>query len=304
MKAPTALGPVLEEATGFALRGSNVRSEIRIAADLWPVMGDADQIAQVVHNLVLNAKQAMESGGIVRVRADNVTRHGLGRPGGLADGDYVRIQVEDGGKGIPAALLPKIFDPYFTTRRDGSGLGLATCYSIVRNHGGEIAVHSTPGTGTVVDIHLPRSLAAPRAVPSTVAEVPHASRARVLVMDDEDSIRELVGEMLEHLGYEPTLTSDGEAAIRAFGDAQIDGRPFDAVIMDLTIPGGMGGKDAIVRVRQIDPSIRAIVSSGYADDPVMADYEAFGFSGVVAKPYTIRDLGRALDMLLQPKAVA
>ncbi|MDP1570106.1 MAG: ATP-binding protein [Vicinamibacterales bacterium] len=304
VKAPTELGTLLAEATGFALRGSNVRCELDVAPDLWPILGDAGQLAQVVHNLVLNAVQAMPEGGVVRVRAANATRHGVGRPGGLTDGDYVRILVEDRGTGIPAHLLPKIFDPYFTTRQDGSGLGLATCYSIVRNHGGEIAVHSTVSVGTTVDIHLPRSLAAPRAVPAPPQEFTHAARARVLVMDDEDSIRDLVGEMLTYLGYEPTLTRDGEEAIQAFTEAQLDGRPFDAVIMDLTIPGGMGGKEAIQRLRQIDASTRAIVSSGYADDPVMANYEAFGFSGVVAKPYALKDLGRALDALLQPKAVA
>ncbi|MGE3277524.1 MAG: ATP-binding protein [Vicinamibacterales bacterium] len=299
VKSPTALSPVVQEAASFALRGSNVRPEFDMADDLWHVEADAGQLTQVIHNIVINAKQAMPGGGVVRLTGTNVTREveRAGEP--LPIGDYVRIEIEDHGCGIPAHLLQKVFDPYFTTKPDGSGLGLASSYSIVRSHGGHIGMESTPGEGTIVQIYLPRTFATPAVAAAIEPTRSSHTRGRVLVMDDEDAIRELAGEMLEALGFEPVLTPDGEAAIRAFEAARDQGDPFAVVIMDLTIPGGMGGKDAVRRVREIDPSVRAIVSSGYADDPVMADFRAYGFDGVVAKPYTVKDLGRALDVLLE-----
>ncbi|MGE3190537.1 MAG: ATP-binding protein, partial [Vicinamibacterales bacterium] len=298
VKSPTALGPVVEDAASFALRGSNVRPAFTMAADLWPVEADAGQLTQVIHNIVINAKQAMPAGGVVHVSAANVTLDTTRQDEPIPPGDYVRIAIEDPGTGIPANLLPKVFDPYFTTKPDGSGLGLASSYSIVRSHGGHIAIDSTVGKGTTVEVFLPRTLVQPAVVPPAAPRTNTHTRGRVLVMDDEDAIRELAGEMLECLGYDAVLTPDGDAAIAAFTAARDEGQPFDVVVMDLTIPGGMGGKDAIRHLREIDPDIRALVSSGYADDPVMADYRAYGFSGVVAKPYTVKDLGRALDVLM------
>jgi PAS domain S-box-containing protein len=298
VKSPTSLAPLVEEAASFALRGSNVRPESAMPDDLWAVEADAGQLTQVIHNIVINAKQAMPGGGIVRLSAANVTRDTTRQDEPISPGDYVRIEIVDDGTGIPANLLPKVFDPYFTTKPDGSGLGLASCYSIVRSHGGHIGIESTPGEGTTVEILLPRTLVRPMVVPVAAPRSTSHSRSRVLVMDDEDAIRELAGEMLECLGYDAVLTPDGDAAIAAFTRARDQGQPFDVVVMDLTIPGGMGGKDAIRRLREIDPNVRALESSGYADDPVMADFQAYGFSGVVAKPYTVKDLGHALEVLL------
>ncbi|MEW6320868.1 MAG: ATP-binding protein [Acidobacteriota bacterium] len=302
VKSVVTLPTILEDAATFALRGSNVRCECTIDERLWPVEADTGQLTQAINNIVLNAKQAMPAGGVVQLSATNATLAVGDAPGHLTEGDYVRILISDRGTGIPAHLLPKVFDPYFTTKRQASGLGLATSYSIVRNHGGRISIDSKVGVGTTVEILLPRTTRQPRAVAPPPREARAVTRARVLVMDDEDAVRELLGEMLSCLGYDATLTCDGDQAITAAARALGEQKPFDAAIMDLTIPGGMGGKEAILKLRQIQPTVRAIVSSGYADDPVMADFESYGFDGVVTKPYTIKDLGRALETLLAERA--
>ena len=288
---------IVEEAAGFALRGSNVRPAYELDPALWAVEADAGQLTQVIHNIVINAKQAMPAGGVVHLRSRNVTRTEVlpGEP--LAPGEYVCLEIADHGTGIPAHLLQKVFDPYFTTKPDGSGLGLASSYSIVRSHGGHIGMESTVGEGTTIEILLPRTRLAPMVAPVEPA-FSTQSRGRVLVMDDEDAIRELAAEMLEALGYQPVVTRDGQAAIDAFIQARADDNPFDAVVMDLTVPGAMGGKELVRRLIEIDPDVRALVSSGYADDPVMADHRGYGFKGVVAKPYTVKDLARALEVLL------
>jgi len=304
VKKPMHLADMLRDAARFALRGSNVSCEFSAAPDLWPVEADEGQINQVINNIVINAKQAMPLGGTIQLRCRNVDAAKEPHPGLPPDAQYMRISVEDHGVGIPNDNLTKVFDPYFSTKQKGSGLGLATSHSIVKNHGGHLTVESEVGVGTTFHVYLPRSS---RPVPKqTVGDGgrPHSGQGRVLVMDDEEMIRNVTGQMLARLGYDVELVTNGAEAISTFKRAKASGNAFDAVIMDLTVPGGMGGKEAITHLAAIEPDVKAIVSSGYADDPVMAEFRHYGFSGVVAKPFTIRDLGRALHELLQPKAGA
>ena len=296
IRQPASIAELIRESTGFALSGSNVRCDFSFAPELWTVEVDPGQISQVIDNLVINAVQAMPKGGALRVRAENVE---LGDPAGvdLPAGKYIRILVEDEGEGIPREQLPKIFDPYFTTKPTGTGLGLATAYSIVARHNGSITVQSAVGVGTTFEIHLPASVKQLSPLPESKSGLT-GGEGRVLIMDDDDFIRELASSMLRHLGYHPETARDGEEAIRRYTEARASGQPFDALIIDLTIPGGMGGQEAIQHLRQIDPGFKAIVSSGYSNDPVMANHREYGFAGVMAKPYRIQDLANVLQEVL------
>jgi len=287
---------LLQECVSFALRGANVRGDIQIVKDLWPVDVDAGQINQVIHNIVLNAMQAMPGGGAVQMRAENIVL-AAGVPFPLPDGRYVKITVQDSGCGIPKEVLSNIFDPYFTTKSEGSGLGLATAYAIVIKHEGYITIASEVGVGTTVIIYLPASQkAAVSATPH--APVPLSGSGRILVMDDEDMVRSVSRHLLENLGYTVECVQDGTEAVAAYQRAQATGQPFAAVILDYTIPGGMGGLETLTHLRTIDPQITALLSSGYANNPVMADWAYYGFSGVVAKPYTLAQLQEALHNVL------
>ncbi len=252
----------------------------------------------MIHNLTLNAQQAMPEGGIIRIRAENITIE-EGRDHLLRSGHYVRIVIRDFGIGIPKENLPKIFDPYFTTKQKGSGLGLSTSYSIIKKHDGYITVDSELGHGSTFSIYLP---ARPDAVipkgNETIEIQSLIGRGRVLVMDDEEIIRDVLNEMLRRLGYETALAKEGAEAVALYRHAMASGRPFDVVIMDLTIPGGMGGKEAIQKLREIDPNVRAIVSSGYSNDPLGADFVQYGFSDFVAKPFRLEELGRVMKRVL------
>ena len=289
---------LVAETAGFVLRGSNVRCDLSFPDDIWPVEVDEGQMSQVVHNLVINADHAMPEGGVIRIRGGNVmVAEGDPRP--LLPGRHVEVVVEDEGVGIAPDDVPRVFDPYFTTKERGAGLGLATSYSIVKKHGGCIAVESTVGAGTRFTLVLPASTGA---IPREQEQEGVATRGagRVLVMDDEAMIREVLESMLAHLGYQTELVRDGAEAIRCYTEAMREGAPFDLVIMDLTIPGGVGGKEAIRRLREIDPDVKAIVSSGYANAPIMTSYERYGFKGVVAKPFQIKDLAVTLARLQRP----
>src|SRR5215475_7938098 len=287
-----SLVEILKESVGFALRGANVRGDIQIAADLWPVDVDAGQINQVIHNVVLNAVQAMPGGGTVEVRADNIAFE-AGAPFPLIEGQYVKITVQDYGCGMPKEVLSNIFDPYFTTKAEGSGLGLTTAYAIVTKHDGYITVTSEVGLGTTVVIYLPASQQALVSA-QTRPPIPLRGSGRILVMDDEEMIRDLLRALLETLGYTVECVQDGAEAVAVYQYAQAARQPFAAVILDYTMPGGVGGLETLHRLRAIDPQVKALISSGYANNPVMADWAYYGFSGVVAKPYTMAQLQEVL----------
>lgn len=286
----------IRESVGFISRGANVVVEYDIARDLRAVEADKAQITQVINNLVINAMQAMPRGGTIRVSSVNqeLTKDGI-LP--QTTGPHVKISIADEGVGIEPEFLSKIFDPYFTTKPRGSGLGLATAFSIVKRHRGHLSVESTVGSGTVFHILLPASAQQPE-TNHAAEDAPIRAKGRVLIMDDEQLIRDIAGEMLEYIGYQVGLAVDGEEALELYRKARHNGAPFDVVIMDLTIPGGMGGEQAIQRLLELDPAAKAIVSSGYSNDPVMSDYRRHGFSGVVTKPYKIKELARILQQVL------
>ncbi|MCB0358331.1 MAG: response regulator, partial [Bdellovibrionales bacterium] len=250
-------------------------------------------------NLTLNGIQAMPQGGALTVECRNVRNRQDSRThiASLPAGPYVEITVHDEGVGIPQENLTRIFDPYFSTKHTGSGLGLATTYSIVKKHQGQIFVESSPDCGTTFSIYLPASTTQQSAREREVVPLTSGT-GRVLVLDDDDIVREIVGSMLTQLGYVPILASEGNAAVQLYREHLESGKRIHAVIMDLTIPGGVGGREALALLKRIDPDVRAIVSSGYSTDPVMADYESFGFCGVVAKPYELTELSQVLASVL------
>lgn len=296
LKVKISIREAMRDIASFALHGSKSNCEFSIPDDLWPIEADEGQLNQVISNIVMNADQAMPEGGTITVSCRNRTlKADSGLP--LPPGNYVMISVADRGIGIPMENLGRIFDPYFTTKQKGSGLGLATAYSIIKRHNGHIAVESSEGRGTVFDVYLPATDCALPARPAT-AETTRPGAGAILFMDDDEMVRDTAGKILTRLGYTVSFARDGAEAIAAYEQARAEERPFDAVIMDLTIPGGMGGKEAVKRLREIDPSVKTIVSSGYSDDPVMADYAEYGFSGVVSKPYTIGKLGEIIRKVL------
>jgi CheY-like chemotaxis protein len=240
----------------------------------------------------------MLTGGIMEIRAENMTltkKQQLGRSLPLKQGDYVRITVADHGIGIPSQYIDNIFDPYFTTKQTGSGLGLSTSYSILRKHDGHISVESKANVGSTFYVYLPASKKKVKAIKKDDKKELPVGEVRILVMDDEDMVRDVAGRMLKHIGYDNVeFAADGEEAIKLCREAKKSGKPFAAVILDLTIPGGMGGKEAVKRLLEIDPQVKAIVSSGYADVSVMAEFKEYGFKGMVAKPYTLEQLRKTL----------
>jgi PAS domain S-box-containing protein len=301
VKKPLSAKKLIVDSADFAIRGSRSRCEFNIVPNLRSIEADEGQLGQVVNNLVMNADQAMTGGGTVRVSGENVTLT-ADNPLLLKPGDYIKISVTDHGMGIPKDNLKKIFDPYFTTKDKGIGLGLATCYSIMKQHDGHITVESTPGAGATFSLYLPASPV------ETVPAAPDTDRAplhgtgRILVMDDEEIVRDVLHRSLTRLGYVVVSAREGEEAITLYEQALKSDQPFDAVIMDLTIPGGMGGKDAVIRLREIDPAVKAIVASGYSDDPVMAHFRDYGFSGVVSKPYLLKDLSQTVHAVISGSA--
>jgi nitrogen-specific signal transduction histidine kinase/CheY-like chemotaxis protein len=304
-RAVIQLPELVRETVAFASHGSNVRCDYSISPDLWNVDADRTQIGQVVQNLTINALQAMPAGGVMKIELANA-EIGRGSVGNLAAGQYVLLSITDTGAGIEPEVLPRVFDPYFTTRIEGNGLGLATAYSIVRKHLGHIEVKSSLGKGTTFRVWLPATKDQPAetSTPATGLRQEMGIKmpsARVLVMDDEENIRLLCNKALGRLGVEVTTTADGAEAVQEFSLAWKSGRPYHLVIFDLTVPGGMGGKDAIIAVRKIDPKVLSIVSSGYSNDPVLADYRKYGFDAVVTKPYKVETMTNTVRQLLSWK---
>jgi PAS domain S-box-containing protein len=299
VKTTLAIGDIIRESVQFALRGSRVTCEYSVPQDLWPVDADEGQLRQVVNNLIINADQAMPEGGSIRVAGENVhldessVLH-------LKTGKYVKISIKDRGPGIANEHLSKVFDPYFTTRQNGSGLGLSTSYSIINKHRGQITVSSEPGWGATFCIYLPASEGTALKKEAGKEQLLKGD-GRVLVMDDDEVIRDASKNILTVLGYDVVIAHDGTNAIAAYQKAKETGKPFDAVIMDLTVQGGMGGKETAAKLLEIDPGAKVIVSSGYSNDPVMADFEKYGFKGVVTKPFRMKDLGKAVYNVIKEK---
>lgn len=308
IKKAIHIGGLIRNSASLALSGSNVKCEFLIPDDLWQVEADEGQINQVISNIIINAVQAMPEGGIVRAIAENLnvsSKQSLP----VKAGPYVKISIQDHGVGIPKENLPKIFDPYFTTKQKRSGLGLATAFSIIKRHEGHITAESQMGVGTTLHVYLPASpektaekkdakKEAKLEAKPVIMEQPVTGKGKVLIMDDEELIRDLLSEMLTNIGYEVALAISGTETIGIYKEAKQSGKPFDAVIIDLTIPGGMGGKETIQRLREIDPDVKAIVSSGYSNDPIMAEFERYGFKGVIAKPYKIHELSDVLHKVI------
>jgi CheY-like chemotaxis protein len=292
-----SLAPMVERATRFALSGSNVAPRFELPPELWACECDEGQMEQVIQNIVINALESMPAGGTLHVRGANVVGPAPGLPASIAAGRHVALSVEDAGHGIPPELLSRIFDPYVSTKGRGSGLGLATAHSIVRQHRGAIGVESRLGQGSTFTVYLPATEGEARRLPAE--RLPTAmTAARVLVMDDEPMLRRVARSLLVGLGHEVELAAEGAEAVLRYSDARASGRPFDLVILDLTVPGGQGGVAALEALKRIDPGVKAIVSSGYSDDAGLAHASTLGFVAALPKPYTVAELKRAIELAL------
>jgi CheY-like chemotaxis protein len=290
---------LLKESTLFALRGSHVRPEFYFAHDLCSVEIDEGQMTQVVHNLVINAQQAMPHGGVILIHAENKTlEEQEAKQLNITPGPYIVLSFKDTGKGIPKEALSKIFDPFFTTKEKGSGLGLFSTYSIVKNHDGKVMVSSELGVGTTFFIYLP---AVVEAIPWNLEKgkeiVP--GTGRILVLDDDEMVRNTTGGLLQSLGYEVECAATGEEAVDKYKQAKGADRGFDAVIVDLTLPGGMSGKETMGKLIEYDREVKAIIASGYSNDPAIVNYHDFGFKDYLAKPYQMGMLSRVLHRVLK-----
>ena len=287
---------VLETAE-FTLAGSNVRCETRFETDIPNVEIDRGQVTQVIQNVLVNAAHAMPIGGVIRVHGRTVSGRG---PGAVPaqQGKFVRVSIADDGMGIPREHLRRVFDPYFSTKEKGRGLGLATSHSIMKRHGGWIDLESSLGNGTTFYLYFPVSKGQPRAAAGDV-DLPAGTGGTILVMDDEDSVRDVLGSMLTALGYDAAFARDGGEAIALFEARRAEERPFDLVVLDLTVRGGMGGAEALGRLKAIDPGVNAVATSGYANSQIMADHEAHGFIGRLEKPYLVEEL-KALLLAVMP----
>ncbi|MEP7015051.1 MAG: CHASE3 domain-containing protein [Verrucomicrobiota bacterium] len=306
IKKTTSIGKLIQDTVSFSLRGSHSRSDFSFGADLWPAEIDPGQISQVIANLVVNADQAMPNGGTLHVSCENTRYTSTTAPTipDLQPGDYIQIRIRDEGVGIPEAYVKRIFDPYFTTKPKGNGLGLATSYSIVKSHNGLITVDSTVHVGSTFNVYLPAALN--QELP--VEQAPVFTQAMtgsgsVLVVDDEEAIRALVEFTLTRLGYQVSQAATALEGVNIYRQRFEAGERFEAVILDLTLPGGMGGKEALKKLIEIDPTVNAIVSSGYATDATMSRYQDFGFRGVIAKPYEAAELGKIVHEVISSSHV-
>ena len=302
VKEHVSLGSLIKEVVSFDLTGSNVKLVLDYPPDLQMADVDRGQIQQVFSNLTVNAKEAMPSGGHLRISLESL-EIAAEENSRLKPGKYIKVAVQDEGCGIPPELQQRVFDPYFTTKSTGTGLGLATTFSIIKRHGGDIKLESRVGLGTTFTLYLPACEKIRESAPKTHQPPTFAAdfKPRILVMDDEPAICKLAAQALEMLGYEIKAVADGQEAIEAYQKEFAAGRPFDAIILDLTVPGGMGGSAAISEILRIDPGAVAIVSSGYADDEVMANYEKYGFRGIVCKPYSLNTLRTVLHSAIRPR---
>jgi CheY-like chemotaxis protein len=284
---------VVRESASFVMRGSDLICDYDLPDDLWPVRMDPDQISQVLANLLINAKQASHSGDRIDIRAQNRWLPADDKP----RRQVVEIAIRDQGAGIRTDQLAKIFDPYFSTKGDGRGLGLATAYSIMKQHDGELEVDSIAGQGSTFRLLIPATDEAPLE-PKATACLPTKSGHSILIMDDDEQVRGMLKLMLECLGHHSASAACGSSAISAYSEAMQAGMPFDAVLMDLTVRGGAGGKETISRLLALDPEARAIVISGYSNDPVMAEFPEHGFRARLSKPVSLDSLRMTLNEVI------
>lgn len=297
VKKNISIANVLEETARFALSGSNVSAETDLPGDLWMCHADENQMAQVVDNIIINARQAMPLGGKIFISASNCGRTGK-VPTLSSNRPYVKVAIKDNGIGIPKEILPRIFDPFFSTKQLGSGLGLATVYSILKKHEGHIEVESEPGKGSTFTFYLPALTQQFEEQTVTVKQGRKTRHEKILLMDDEKGIRDSSKTLLESTGYSVDLAQAGSQAVKMYKKAVDDGKRFNLVILDLTVPGGMGGLEAFRELFKIDPAVKAIATSGYADDPVMAQPRSYGFAESLAKPYLKNDLFECVERAL------
>jgi PAS domain S-box-containing protein len=295
-KAVAALPALIKDTANFVLSGSNVGPVFFIPDDLWPGNVDENQFAQALDNIILNARQAMPRGGTIEIKAENV-RKGSALPPPLHPNDYVCISIRDHGTSIAEEHLQRIFDPFFTTKRGGTGLGLAIVHSIVKKHGGHIEVESKKGEGSTFKIWIPASLTSSLPQGQKKRFVPQRT-GRILLMDDQKVVLNATGQLLKRMGYTVECASDGREAIELYKKAKESACAFDAVILDLTVPDGMGGRDTLCELLKIDPNVRAVASSGYSNDSIMSDPQAFGFRAKLPKPYTVSEISEAIDKLM------
>ena len=316
VRKPLALEPMARESTRLILQEANTPYRLQWPGPLPPINADAEQLHQLLYELLTNALHASPIGGTIHLRGETVTLDADSTLP-LPAGHYVRLSVRDEGVGISPAHLARVFEPFFTTKEDARGLGLATCFLIARNHDGFLTVDSAPGFGTTFFLYLPALGAAPPVLPPPLERpvtmrmladadpyAPHpiapgsADTRRVLVMDDEPPICELATEMLTQEGYVVGTAANGEEAIAKYREALGSGQPYDVVILDMTVRGGLGGRDTVLKLLEIDPGVRAIVSSGYSQDAMMSRYRDFGFCGVVSKPYSVTELTQEVEQAI------
>lgn len=298
VRETSSLKNVIQESANFVLHGDKVACEYHIPDNLWLADIDKGQISQVIQNIVINARHAMPGGGTIVISCENLPAVSKKQLPHAKEGRYIKITILDSGIGIADNLIDKIFDPYFSTKHEGSGLGLAICQSIINKHDGDILVESSPSKGTTFTIYLPAS-DKPRQQPRLEPQIATAAaQNRILVMDDDEMVRNICRAMLGKMGHEVLLARDGREAIDLFKEAKQTGAPIDLVIMDLTIPGGMGGKEAAIELLKFDASAKIVISSGYSNDPTMANYQAHGFFAAIVKPFLLKDLSSVINQAL------
>lgn len=303
VRAIVALPEIIKESADFVLHGSQVVSHYNIPQDLWQADVDSGQIGQVIQNIVLNAKNAMPEGGVITIQCTNILDAAAEMLLSVDDGNYIRIDIHDTGVGVPKHIIDKIFDPYFTTKQEGSGLGLAICHSIINKHDGHFTVKSKEGQGSTFTLYLPAQLSSSVSVnplTSSFQKINKAVKAAlIMVMDDEKMLRDVAASQLSTLGHEALLVENGKLALNRYQELQDSTTPVDVVIMDLTIPGGMGGQETAEKLLKIDPDAKIIVASGYSNDPAMANYQKYGFCAAIAKPFDLSQLRHAIEVALR-----
>lgn len=296
LKEVTSIEDIVRDTALFVASGSDVTCEFNFGENLMNVSIDVNQISQVIQNIVLNAIQAMPKGGRIVISAENVNLFKRDLKSGRR-GKFVKLSIRDTGPGIPKKIIDRIFDPYFSTKESGSGLGLTLSLSIIQNHNGFINVSSREGSGTLFELFLPATGDAP-ARKSSAAAQPSALAGSLLIMDDDASVLTVATKMLEHMGFTVTQALNGQQAVELYKNALGEGRPYDCVILDLTIKGGTGGRETIAALKAINPDLKAIVSSGYSTDPVLSNFRDYGFAGVIGKPYRFDELRKALSSIM------